>query len=99
MRKELTDDEVKAEILMNLIRGKYFGGKHTDIRNAAKGIDPQHLGKRGHKRIDKLVREMIRQGFIVPKPTSYGFHISLNPGMAQEIKIFIKSTLGYDLRS
>ena len=97
MIKELNSDETKAEILLNLIRDRRFGGRHTSIKHAAKGLDPQHVGKRGHKRIMKLVHEMIKDGLIIKKPTHYGLQISLNHRMSFEIKNFVKKTLGYDL--
>jgi len=60
---------------------KIIGGKHTAIENLKKGF-PSHL--RGD--VDYEVEELIRNGFIIPKTTSYGLQVSLNPRMIAEIE-------------
>ncbi|MFY3740507.1 MAG: hypothetical protein HMLIMOIP_000946 [Candidatus Nitrosomirales archaeon] len=60
---------------------KIIGGKHTAIENLKKGF-PSHL--RGD--VDDEVKELIRNGFIIPKTTSYGLQVSLNPRMIAEIE-------------
>lgn len=99
MRQEKTDGELKAWILYKLAKHGYFHGRHTDFTNIAKGFKPQHLGKQGHKRINKLAEELTKEGFIVKKPTSYGLHVYLNSEKSKEIKELIKRTLGIDLQS
>ena len=97
MRQEKSDEELKAWILYKLAKHGYFHGRHTGFENIAKGFKPQHLGKLGNKRIDKLAIELIKYGFIVKKPTSYGLHVYLNSSKSKEIKDFIKRVLGIDL--
>jgi len=97
MRQEKSDEELKAWILYKLAKHGYFHGRHTDFENIVKGFKPQHLGKLGHKRIDKLASELIREGFIIRKPTSYGLHVSLNSAKSNEIKEFIKKILNIEL--
>ena len=97
MRQEKTDEELKAWILYKLAKHGYFNGRHTDFENIAKGFKPQHLGKLGHKRIDKLVSDLIRNGFIIRKPASYGLHVYLNSNKSTEIKDIIKKVLCIEL--
>lgn len=97
MRQEKTDVELKAWILYKLLKHGYFHGRHTAFENIAKGFKPQHLGKEGHKRINRLAEELIRGCFILKKPTSYGLHISLNSSKSREIRDFIKNVLGIEL--
>lgn len=97
MRQEKSDEELKAWILYKLAKHGYFHGRHTDFENISKGFKPQHLGKLGHKRIDKLSEEPMREGFIIKKPTSYGLRVSLNSEKSKEIKEFIKRILGIEL--
>ncbi len=97
MRQEKGDEELKAWILYKLAKHGYFHGRHTDIVNIAKGFKPQHLGKLGYKRIDKLANELIKEGFIIRKPTSYGLHVSLSSDKSKEIKELIKKILGINL--
>ncbi len=94
MRQEKSDGELKAWILYKLAKHGYFHGRHTDFENIAKGFKPQHLGKEGKKRIDKLAEDLIKSGLMVKKPTSYGLHVYLNSEKSKEIKELIKNTLG-----
>jgi len=77
---ELTDEEIKSHIIFKLHWKKYWGGRHTAIESVKKGI-PKHLGGRY---LDKT-KELIKEGLIVSKPTSYGLQISLNPKFREEI--------------
>jgi len=60
---------------------RIIGGKHTAIENLKKGF-PSHV--RGD--VDDEVKELIKDGFILPKTTSYGLQVSLNLGMIPEIE-------------
>lgn len=80
-----TDDQLKALILHKLFMKRCWGGKHTDFENLKKGVKIQELGKEGLRRIDKLAKELIREGFILTKPAHYGLQVSLNPRLSQEI--------------
>ena len=77
---ELTDDEIKSHILFKLHWKKYWGGRHTALESVKKGI-PKHLGGRY---ID-MTKELIKEGLLLSKPTSYGLQISLNPRLSKEI--------------
>lgn len=72
--------EFNKIILRNLFRRRIIGGKHTAFEHITRGI-PKHLI--GEAR--KSAEELIKQGFILTKPTSYGLQISLNPDMIEEI--------------
>ncbi len=97
MRQDKTDEEMKAWILYKLAKHGYFHGRHTAFENLAKGFKPQHLGKEGHKRIGRLADELIKEGFIARKPTSYGLHVYLNSAKSKEIRDFIKRVIGADV--
>jgi hypothetical protein len=74
-----------SSIAKNVLRRMYIagiiGGKHTAIESLKRGV-PSHV--RGD--IDSEVKDLIKAGFILPKPTSYGLQISLNPRMIPEIE-------------
>lgn len=97
MRQEKSDEELKAWILYKLAKHGYFHGRHTAFDNIAKGFKPQHLGKLGHRRIGNLTNDLIREGFVIKKPTSYGLHIYLDSARSKEMKDFIKRIIGIDL--
>lgn len=87
---EFDEDKIKATILYHLRRKKVIGGIHTHFDTLKKGF-PSHLGKD----INKISRQLIRQGFIITKPTSYGLQVSLNKNKIKEIDEFIFEVLGF----
>ncbi|MBI2629645.1 hypothetical protein HYW76_00940 [Candidatus Pacearchaeota archaeon] len=84
---------IKATILYHLRRKRVIGAKHTHYDTLKFGF-PSHLGKD----IKKIADELIKQGFIVVKSTSYGLQVSLNKDKLREIEDFIKKVLGYDFQ-
>ena len=73
-------EDIKSHILWKLHVKRIWGGKNTAIENIAKGI-PKHL----HGSYIEATKELIRNGFLLTKPTSYGQQISLNPRRIEEI--------------
>ncbi|MBI2547018.1 MAG: hypothetical protein HYW23_01070 [Candidatus Aenigmarchaeota archaeon] len=73
-------DDIKSHILWKLHIRRIWGGKHTAIENVAKGVQ-------NHLRGDyiEMAKKLIKHGFILSKPTSYGQQISLNPRKMEEI--------------
>jgi SOS-response transcriptional repressor LexA len=71
----------RRAVLEKLYKLRYIGGRHTSIKNVMKGF-PKHA----KKDIRKAVKALIREGYILSKPTSYGLEISLNPRMIAEIR-------------
>lgn len=70
MMKQLTDDHKR--ILYKLRRNYYIGGRHTSEDNVIKGF-PKH--KRGE--LKKAVKNLIKNDYLISKPTSYGLEISI----------------------
>ena len=78
--------DLKKIILKKLYRHRVIGGKHTAIENLTHGL-PKHLvGK-----AKDAVNELIKGGFILQKPTSYGLQVSLNPEKIKEIENIIEN--------
>lgn len=86
----LSDDEIKARIILKLYRHGKWGASHTSFENVKKGFNLRDLGKDGTKRVDKIEKGMIKSGLIISHPTSYGLEISLNPRFSQEILAMMK---------
>lgn len=78
---KLSPSEIRKRLLYKLVRHDLWGGKHTAYDNLPKGF-PKDLWKEVKKEADNLIRE----GFIVQKPTGYGLHVSLNMKMKPEIE-------------
>lgn len=86
----LPDDELKGLILSKLHRRGNWGASHTAFDNLQKGFKDTDLGKHGAKRVEKIAKDLIRVGWIIPKPTSYGLQVSLNPTLSAEITSFMR---------
>jgi len=85
---DFNDDKIKATILYHLRRKKIIGGVHTPFDTLKRGF-PSHLGKN----IEKMIKELIKDGLITTKPTSYGLQVSLNKEKIDEIENFILNIL------
>ncbi|MEK6935032.1 MAG: hypothetical protein AABW46_04095 [Nanoarchaeota archaeon] len=88
---KLTDEIIKATILYNLRRKKVIGGVHTHFDTLKKGF-PSHLGKD----INKMAKQLIKEGLLITKPAFYGLQVSLNKNKIKEIDVFITKILGID---
>ena len=65
-----------------------MGRAHTSFDVLARGI-PKHL--RGDAK--EVATELIKDGLLLSKSTSYGLEVSLNPKMRGEIERIIKEIL------
>lgn len=83
-------DKIKATILYNLRRKKVIGGVHTHFDTLRRGFPP-HLGKD----VNKIAKQLIRQGLILTRPAPYGLQVSLNKNKLKEIEDFINKILGF----
>jgi hypothetical protein len=69
-----------------MLKDTIIGGKHTAIENLKKGF-PKHMSGE----VKDEVHRLIKTGFILPKPTSYGMQVSFNPRMIDEIKKILEA--------
>ncbi|MEM2873048.1 MAG: hypothetical protein QXD82_02630 [Nitrososphaerales archaeon] len=77
-------NELKLTILERLYRRGKIGASHTSIESVVRGL-PKHM--RGNAK--KVVRQLIKDGWIVQHPTSYGMQIALNLPRVQEVRQLI----------
>jgi len=80
---------LKAQILKKLRRRGNWGANHTAFDDLPKGM-PKHL--RGEAK--DAAKDLISEGLLIPKQTSYGLHVSLNPQRKADIDKIIKEVLG-----
>lgn len=78
---KLSSSEIRKRLLFKMVRHRWWGGKHTAFDNLSKGF-PKEL----YKDVKEEIRALIREGFIVEKPTGYGLHLSLNVQKKSEIE-------------
>ena len=84
----LDDLILKGTILNKLNRKGKWGASHTSFDNLQKGI-PKHL--RG--KCKDIAENLIVEGLILEKTTSYGRHVSLNSNKKSEIEFIINAYL------
>ena len=61
--------------------------KHTSIHNLPKGL-PQNLRATGE--VKNVIKDLLREGILLSKPTHYGLEISLNIKKKKEVEEFIE---------
>ncbi|MEK6926841.1 MAG: hypothetical protein AABX11_00260 [Nanoarchaeota archaeon] len=87
----MDEELIKARLLYHLRKKNVIGAKHTHYDTLKFGF-PKHLGKE----ISNISQELIKQSWILTKPTSYGLQVSLNKDKLKEIEEFIKKVLNFD---
>lgn len=82
-------ETIKAKLLFKLARRRNWGGSHTAFDNLKRGFHPKD-----HNAVKAAAEQLIKDGFLLRKPTGYGLHISLNQQKSKEIKQIIYELLG-----
>lgn len=82
-------DFLRAKILFKLARMRKWHNSHTAFDNLKKGFKPHE-----QKDVKKISENLIKEGYLLKKPTKYGLHVSLNHHKAQEIKNTVREFLG-----
>ncbi|MBS7615533.1 hypothetical protein KEJ18_07405 [Candidatus Bathyarchaeota archaeon] len=75
---------LEKTILEKMMRHQYIGVRHTSIDNLPKGF-PKHL----RKDVLKVAKALIKEGYLLAKPTSYGLEVSINPNKLKEINALL----------
>ena len=78
---KLSNYEIRKWILKKMMRHNWWGGKHTAFDNIPKG-SPKHIWKEIRNELELLIKE----NYVLKKPTGYGLHVSLNVKMKAEIE-------------
>ena len=73
--------EIEKKILLKMFYSRFIGERHTSEDNIPKGF-PKH--ERGD--VKKALKNLKRQGYIVPKTTSYGIEVSLAASRISDIR-------------
>jgi len=77
-------EQAKRFIVKKLFHHGYIGGRHTDSENLKKGLPGHFKGD-----IKKAAEELISEEILIPKRTSYGLHVSLNPRKREVIEKYL----------
>jgi hypothetical protein len=79
---------IKKFILRKLIRQRRWMHKHTSIHNLAKGLSDN---LRSMREVKNVINDLLKEGFLLSKPTHYGLEVSLNIKMKKEIEGIVGS--------
>lgn len=86
----LTDEQIKGKVLHKLVRAGKLEHSHTALEHAQKGFPKDLTG-----RVKALVRELVKEGLLHEKQTSYGTQVSINveklERVQQYVEIFLKA--------
>ena len=77
--------DIERHILLKMIDHGYIGGRHTAVEELPKGL-PSHMKGEAVK----AVKQLVKQGWLIPKITSYGLHVSIDPTKIPEIEKLLK---------
>jgi hypothetical protein len=80
---------IKARLLFKLARRRNWGASHTAFDDLKKGFKPKD-----HGMVWKTAELLLKEGYLLKKPTGYGLHVSLNHKKSKAIKQIINELLG-----
>jgi len=89
MQGELSDEEIKADIMYKLFRKDCWGAKYLPFDAMVHWIGKQV--KRNGKRVEKMMKELIKEGYLFVHKK--GDTISLNSSRSKEIAEYIQKNL------
>ncbi len=76
--------EAKKKILRKLFTKHIIGGKHTSFENIRKSFD-----RNEYPLAEEAIEGLVREGFLMWHPTSYGKQYSINPRAIAVVKDLI----------
>ncbi|OGJ17071.1 hypothetical protein A3K73_01435 [Candidatus Pacearchaeota archaeon RBG_13_36_9] len=81
------EKDIARFILRKLVRHRIWMHKHTSIHNLPKCL-PDYL--KSKKEVRKVIEALLKDGFLLSKPTNYGLEVSLNIEKKKEIEKIIE---------
>jgi DNA-binding transcriptional regulator YhcF (GntR family) len=89
MRDELSDEQIKADIMNRLLRKDCWGAKYLPVDTLVNWMGKQV--KRNGRRVEKMIKELVREGYLFIHKK--GGTISLNSSRSREIAEYIQNNL------
>lgn len=80
----IPEQAIRRKLLKKLYLHRIVQHKHTSIDNLPKGFPPHLRGA-----VREVAEQLIKEGLLLSKPTSYGIEVSLNHERIQEIEKII----------
>jgi hypothetical protein len=85
-RRELTDAEIKADVMNKLLRKNCWGAKYLPLDSLVNWLAKRV--KRDGKRVRRIIRSLVNNGYLLLHKR--GKTVSLNPMMSKEIVEYIE---------
>lgn len=89
MRSDLSDEQIKAEVMDKLLRRNCWGAKYLPLDTMVNWMGKQIMSN--GKRVARMVKELAREGFLILHKGNTT--ASLNPRLKQEIEEYIERNL------
>jgi len=86
--KKMDNNQIKGKILHKLLRAGKIEASHTAVENLHKGFPKDMAGD-----VKDNVKELIKEGILLEKHTSYGVQVSINIEHSEKIKGYVRSFL------
>jgi predicted transcriptional regulator len=88
-KKELTDEEIKADIMNKLLRKNCWGAKYLPLDTLINWFSK--AAKRDGKRVKTIIRALVNEGYLLLHKG--GKTVSLNPAMSREIIEYVEKVV------
>ena len=85
-RRELTDAEIKADVMNKLLRKNCWGAKYLPLDSLVNWLAKRV--KRDGKRVRRIIRALVNNGYLLLHKR--GETVSLNPIISKEIVEYIE---------
>jgi len=89
MISEITDEEIKADIMNRLLRKGCWGAKYLPLDSLVNWLAKRV--KRNGKRVRKIIKELVNDGYLLLHKG--GRTASLNPTMSREIIEYVERVI------
>jgi len=83
--REISDQEIKADLMNRLFRKHCWGAKYLPLDTLERWISKRI---RNGKRLDRLVKQLVNEGYLILHKR--GETVSLNPRRSKEILEYIR---------
>ena len=88
-KREITDEEIKADIMYRLIRKHRWGANYFPVYTLVNWLSKQI--KKNGKRVRKCIEDLVKNGYILLHKK--GKTISLNPAKRKDILEYVRKTM------
>lgn len=88
-KRELTDVDIKADIMNKLLRKNCWGGKYLPLDSLVNWLGKRV--KRDGKRVRRLIRVLVNEGYLLLHKG--GKTVSLNPIMSKEVIEYVEKSI------